>query len=190
MAIRDLIIIFWLIFIGYWAITAFAVKKDISAPASWPRPAYIRITIFIILAIFLSRKSTRQYIASGAQFFATSRGAQIAGAILCALGIALAIWARKHLGSNWSPVPSEKENHELVISGPYKFLRHPIYTGLFTAAIGSALAGGILWPIISAALLIIFIRRIAIEEKIMTRLFTDKYSSYKKRTYALIPFIF
>ena len=116
-------------------------------------------------------------------------GVQLIGVILCAAGIAIAIWARVYLGRNWSGTPSIKEGHELVTSGPYRFVRHPIYTGMILAFLGSALVAGIIWSVVFLFFTINFLYRIPVEERYMTQLFPDQYPEYKKKTRALVPFI-
>ncbi len=169
------------------------IKKDVvpARGSAFRRGMYARLAVLVLLILLLSQPSVRQYL-SQSQILNARQGqaTAIIGAIICAFGIGLAIWARRHLGRNWSPHPAEKENHELITSGPYGKLRHPIYTGILLAAIGSSLAGGIFWPILTIAILIILVRRIKTEENIMQRLFPDKYPQYKKRTYALFPFIY
>ena len=71
----------------------------------------------------------------------------ILGVALCALGVGLAIYARFYLGSNWGLPMSRKANPELITSGPYAFVRHPIYSGLLLAMIGSALAESVTWAL-------------------------------------------
>jgi len=110
--------------------------------------------------------------------------------ILCICGIAFAIWARRHLGSNWSSHPALKEGHELVISGPYRIVRHPIYTGMLTAALGSVMdTHKAIWLYFTVVMTATFVYRIHVEEAIMVRTFPDSYPDYKARTSALIPFI-
>ncbi len=116
-------------------------------------------------------------------------GVQALGAVLCVAGIAFAIWARWHLGRNWSATPSIKEGHELVASGPYRFVRHPIYTGIILALLGSALTNSVIWVAFFIIFTINFIARIPIEERYMLQLFPGEYPEYKKRTKALIPFV-
>lgn len=118
-----------------------------------------------------------------------SYGVQILGVILCVLGLAFAIWARRDLGRNWSGTPSMKEDHELVTSGPYRFVRHPIYTGMILALFGSVLASGIIWLVIFIIFCINFLYQLPVEEKYMMQLFPNEYPEYKKRTKALIPFV-
>ncbi len=110
------------------------------------------------------------------------------GTFLTLLGTALAIWARIHLGRNWSAAPALKENHELITSGPYQRLRHPIYTGLLIAALGSTLVTSG-WLLALLIMSITFTRRVHIEEKLMLQQFPEQYPSYQKRTWALLPYI-
>jgi protein-S-isoprenylcysteine O-methyltransferase len=110
-------------------------------------------------------------------------------AILSVAGIAFAIWARFHLGRNWSGVPTKKENHELVTSGPYRWVRHPIYSGVLLAAFGSALTGTIFGIGVFLVASIIFFFRIDKEEKIMLELFPNEYPAYQAMTKRLIPFV-
>jgi protein-S-isoprenylcysteine O-methyltransferase Ste14 len=115
----------------------------------------------------------------------------ILGDVLCIGGIFFAIWARITLGSNWSgSMATIKEHHELIQSGPYAVVRHPIYTGFFFAMIGMALTVGLCANYIGVLLgFIAFLMRIPIEERLLTKRFTNTFSAYKIRVKRLIPFI-
>jgi protein-S-isoprenylcysteine O-methyltransferase Ste14 len=177
----DLLI--WATFIVYWAVSAIGVKKNIKGNA-WARSFGTRILAVIVIIFILQATSLGQLL--DVQF---GFGMQVAGIILCATGVAFAIWARRHLGRDWSGTPSIKEGHELVTSGPYRSVRHPIYTGMILALFGSGLVNGVLWIIIFAIFMVVFLMRIPIEEGYMIQLFPDQYPEYKKRTKALIPFM-
>jgi isoprenylcysteine carboxyl methyltransferase (ICMT) family protein YpbQ len=182
---QQLILLFWIAFIVYWGVSAVGVKRNIKG-GGWARSSGIRI--LIVVAIILLMEAL--FSGSDGQFFAyqLGYGVELAGTILCVAGIAFAIWARIHLGKNWSGTPSIKEGHELITSGPYRFVRHPIYTGMLVALIGSALVNGI-DLIILLIFCVVFMLRIPVEERYMMQLFPDQYPEYKKRTKALIPFI-
>jgi protein-S-isoprenylcysteine O-methyltransferase Ste14 len=111
------------------------------------------------------------------------------GVILCAAGMAFLVWARQNLGGNWSQTVSIKKGHELVTSGPYRYVRHPMYTGGFIACIGSAIVGGGPWIILLVILGPIFLWRVGAEDRLMAQQFPNEYPQYKKRTKALIPFV-
>jgi protein-S-isoprenylcysteine O-methyltransferase Ste14 len=179
----HLVYLLWLIFILYWIISAIGVKKNIRT-GEWRRDAGIRILLIIIIVVLLQISSSWKIFA-----YQSDLGVQAVGLVLCVAGIAFAIWARIHLGKNWSGTPSMKEGHELITSGPYRFVRHPIYTGMLVALVGSALASGVIWLAILVVFLFNFLYRLPIEERYMMQLFPKEYPEYKKRTKKLIPFI-
>ena len=111
-------------------------------------------------------------------------------AILCAIGLAFAIWARVTLGSNWSGVVTLKEGHELVERGPYRFVRHPIYTGILTMFFATALAQGHLSGFAGTLLMFAsFWIKLRDEEKLMLRQFDERYTEYQQRVKRIIPFV-
>jgi protein-S-isoprenylcysteine O-methyltransferase Ste14 len=110
-------------------------------------------------------------------------------AALTLLGTLIAVWARIHLGRNWSAAPAVKEKHELVVGGPYRFVRHPIYTGVLLAMLGVALTGSFFTIGILAVASVMVFRRIGKEEAIMLELFPGDYPAYQARTKRLIPFV-
>jgi protein-S-isoprenylcysteine O-methyltransferase Ste14 len=114
----------------------------------------------------------------------------IAGFLLCALGFALAIWARMHLGRNWGMPMSLKTAPELVTSGPYRVIRHPIYAGLLLAMLGSACVGGGPWLLFFIVFCVYFVNSAKAEERLMVQQFPAQYPAYQRRTKALIPFIY
>ncbi|HUC31091.1 MAG TPA: isoprenylcysteine carboxylmethyltransferase family protein [Candidatus Paceibacterota bacterium] len=179
----HLIFLFWLVFILYWLISAIGVKKNIRS-REWARDAGIRILLIILIIILLQFSSFWRFFG-----YQSTESMQMIGVILCIAGLAFAIWARRHLGRNWSGTPSIKEGHELVTSGPYRFVRHPIYTGILLALIGSALASGVIWLVAFIVFSINFFYRLPVEERYMMQLFPGQYPEYKKRTKALIPFV-
>jgi len=186
MIATTFIFVFWLIFIVYWAISAVGVKRDIKMKPNWTE-YIVRLVAFLLLIWILV---TQPALLNWGQAFFLNPWTQWIGVIFCGIGIVFTIWARMHLGKNWSGIPKLKENHELVIMGPYRFVRHPIYTGVILALIGSALAGGIAWVLICLVFSVMFIGRVSVEEKLMQHQFPNQYPEYKKRTKALIPFIF
>jgi len=109
--------------------------------------------------------------------------------VICGLGIGLAVVARAYLGRNWGMPMSRKENPELVTSGPYAFVRHPIYGGLLLAMLGSVLGQSVLWllPLIVYGPYFIFSARR--EESLLTGQFAERYRLYMSRTKMLVPFV-
>jgi protein-S-isoprenylcysteine O-methyltransferase Ste14 len=113
---------------------------------------------------------------------------EAAAITLTALGIAFAIWARFYLGQNWSSAPTVKVGHELIRTGPYAWVRHPIYTGLILAMIGTAIARREPRGFFSVVLLWLgFWIKSRMEEKFMRKTFGPEYEDYSQSTGALIP---
>jgi len=111
------------------------------------------------------------------------------GVALIVAGLAFAIWARVHLGGNWSGTVTVKQDHELIRSGPYGYVRHPIYTGLITALIGTTVASGTVHAAIGLAIIVVaFVRKSRTEEDFMRETFPGEYPRYSAEVPALIPF--
>lgn len=112
------------------------------------------------------------------------------GAVACVLGLGVAIWARRTLAGNWSSDVTFKQGHELIESGPYRFVRHPIYTGLILMLLGTAMAKGRVQSWLGLLCQCIgFWIKLRQEEKVMLQHFPNEYPSYRKRVKALVPFI-
>jgi protein-S-isoprenylcysteine O-methyltransferase Ste14 len=111
-----------------------------------------------------------------------------AGLSITVLGAVFAIWSRVTLGRNWSSVPQVKEQHELVMKGPYRIVRHPIYTGLILAVAGTELALGRGIGLFMVVLIFSsYWLKIGVEEKLMMETFPKEYPEYRRRVKALIP---
>jgi protein-S-isoprenylcysteine O-methyltransferase Ste14 len=110
------------------------------------------------------------------------------GAALTFLGLLFTVWARIYLGRNWSGVAAVKADHELITGGPYRWVRHPIYSGLALAFVGMAIAVGEWRGVLSIALaLIAIVQRITVEERFMRRQFGVGYDEYARRVRAFVP---
>lgn len=180
-----LITAFWLVFLIVWVVSAFGAKKTIRRST---KAMLVRIILLVAVLVFFH-----------AQIFGGTSENQVStfnpllntiGVVLCGAGIAFAIWARLNLGKNWGMPMSVKENPELVTSGPYRYVRHPIYTGMIFAFLGSAVGESGWWFLVLIAFGVYFIYAATREEKLMTKEFPNQYPEYKKSTKMLIPFIF
>ncbi len=175
---RQLILVFWLIFIAYWVLSTREFNANLfELNYMWWR------WLAVIVALVLVRRVPFLQVRLAPQT------AVDAGIVMCAAGIGFAIWARRYLGINWSIRPAVRKGHELITSGPYAITRHPIYSGLLLAMLGSAMADGVLWAIIFLVVGVGFIHRAKLEEALMTQQFPDQYPAYKRRTRAFIPFV-
>jgi protein-S-isoprenylcysteine O-methyltransferase Ste14 len=171
------ILIVWALFWVYWLISATGAKPG--ARNKRARPAGLLIVLGVLLL--------RAFHANGLVLHGPIL--QALGTVLFLAGLGLAVWARVHLGRNWGMPMTHKEEPELVTSGPYRLVRHPIYTGILLAMLGTALSVNVYWLIIFFVMGTYFIYSARVEEGIMTSSFPDAYPSYRARTKMLIPFV-
>jgi protein-S-isoprenylcysteine O-methyltransferase Ste14 len=124
------------------------------------------------------------------RFLTATVGSHALGVILVATGLAFAAWARVHLGRNWSGEITLKQEHELVRSGPYRLVRHPIYSGLLAAMLGTAIVIGE-WRALLALAFFCFavLRRVRVEERWLGEIFPDSYARFRREVPAVIPFL-
>jgi len=112
------------------------------------------------------------------------------GVAIASGSLVLAIWARRHLGRNWSGAVTVKVDHELVRTGPYRRIRHPIYTGAIGMYVGAALASGRLQGLLALALVsAAYVRKVRMEEANMRREFGAAYDEYARESWAVIPWV-
>jgi protein-S-isoprenylcysteine O-methyltransferase Ste14 len=183
------LVIGWIIFWLYWIVSAFGSKKE--APANIKQFFVIRITLFplvVVLVLIFDRlpDSLRNHY----QSVTSNHLVMAVGLFLFLGGLVLAIWARRHLGKNWGMPMTKKQAPELVTSGPYHYIRHPIYTGFLLMTLGSFLGICMFWLIIFVVAGIFFVYSAYAEERLMQQQFPRVYSSYKAKTKMLIPFLF
>jgi protein-S-isoprenylcysteine O-methyltransferase Ste14 len=108
--------------------------------------------------------------------------------VLVVAGVGLACWSRYLLGRNWSSVVQIKRDHDLIDTGPYRYVRHPIYTSLLLAFVGTALKEGDVRGIFAVAIVFAsFWRKLRMEERMLGEAFGPAYTAYRNRTKALIP---
>jgi len=134
---RNSIELPWIIFIAYWIINAFRTQRTAKKEAFAARYGIMFLEIVGFVLVFGDDAGIGVL---GQKVFERSYTTGITGVVLTWAGIALAIWARWHLGRYWSGRITIKEDHKLIRTGPYARLRHPIYSGLDLAVIGSAIA--------------------------------------------------
>ena len=125
------------------------------------------------------------------RFIPDTTAAGLVGIALTVIGLGFSVWARSHLGKNWSSIVMIKEEHRLIRTGPYRFVRNPMYTGMLTAYIGVVIALGILAALFAFVMVIgaIWIK-ISAEEELLLEQFGEEYDQYRRDVKAIIPFIF
>jgi len=176
----------WAIFWLYWLVSALGSKKG--TKPQFRRFAGIRLSIFVLAFVLFRFLNDHNYSFQN-RLTTSNKLVLTIGLIIFLLGLLLAIWARLCLGKNWGMPMTQKQDPELVTSGPYRYVRHPIYSGILLATLGSAVASSIFWLTIFAISGIYFVYSAVIEEKLMVKQFPKTYPLYKTKTKMLIPFI-
>ena len=187
-SIRWIIPALWLVFLVYWAIAAVGVKRNVKT-APWWKYAALRLAIAALLIAALSIPAVRHALRLAHADAGNSPLLGVIGALLVAIGIGLAIFARVHLGRNWGTPMSRKLDPELVTGGPYAFIRHPIYTGIIVAVLGAAVGLSIVFVLLLIVLIPYFIYSARREEEFMCEEFGETYRAYMRRTKMLVPFV-
>ena len=177
----------WLVFVAIWVIAAVSTKRTVYRESQAQR---LRDWVWLVIAYFLLLYGQRLPYPLNLRIIPHVEPTAWSAAALCVVGLAFAVWARVTLGRNWSGVVTLKEGHELVDRGPYRFVRHPIYTGILTMFFATALALGHLAGF--AATLLMFASfwiKLRDEEKLMLQQFPERYADYRRRTKSIIPFV-
>jgi protein-S-isoprenylcysteine O-methyltransferase Ste14 len=183
---RQLMLWLWLAWFVYWVVCALSVKSTRRRESLGSRLSHV-VPLLTGVALILWPRVPWQWLSLRLLPPGPLRAAL--GLVLLALGLAFTVWARVYLGRNWSGTVTVKEGHELIRSGPYAYVRHPIYTGLLVALLGSAVACGELRALIGLGIVAgAFIRKLRIEERFMRELFPQQYPRYRAAVPALIPF--
>jgi protein-S-isoprenylcysteine O-methyltransferase Ste14 len=181
-AVQLVFAVGWAAFWLAWLVAAFFVKRGRRVP--WSRELRIRAVI-VVAAILLTRLGVLR-----GHGLNTDPWRAGLGLVLFALGLAFAIWARVRIGRNWGTPMTQKDEPELVTSGPYHLVRHPIYAGILVAGVGTAVALSWLWLITVVLVGFYFVYSATVEERDLTEQFPDTYPAYKRSTKMLVPFIF
>jgi len=183
---RQLMLGLWLAWVLYWVVSAFGARttrrrESLASRLSHALPLAVGVTLIAWPQLHVRWLSLPLLPRSPLRF-----GGALA---LAAAGLAFTVWARVHLGRNWSGSVTLKEGHGLILSGPYAWVRHPIYTGLLMALLGSAVACGELRAAIGLGVVAAaFVRKLRIEERFMRESFPQQYPRYCAQVPALIPF--
>ncbi len=170
----------WAAFWLYWLVAAFSTKRG---RISWSRELRIRAVIAVIVILLIRVGAFRGHGLS------TDPWRAGIGLILFALGLGFAIWARVNIGRNWGAPMTQSDQPELVTSGPYRLVRHPIYSGILVAGVGTAVALSWRWVFAVGLAGIYFLYSATVEERYLTEQFPDTYPLYQCSTKMLVPFI-
>jgi protein-S-isoprenylcysteine O-methyltransferase Ste14 len=176
--------VLWIAFQVYWSVAAAKTLSTVRSESARSRAfhQYLMLLGFFLLFAPLPWLD-RRLLPAGAVWV-------VLGLALQAGFFGLAISARRTLGRNWSGAITEKKDHELIRSGPYRFVRHPIYTAIIGMFLGSALVSGDVHAFLAVAVIVAaYVRKIGLEERTLAQVFGPRYDEYRQETRALIPWI-
>lgn len=177
----------WLAFLAFWVFEATRAKRRARGSVL---PNLIRALVLVAIVLSVRFSFGPHLLRSSAGPLVGGPIAAVTGAVICAVGIGIAIWARVYLGRNWGMPMSLREGHELVTAGPYAYVRHPIYSGILLALIGTAAVEERLWLAFLAIFFVYLIYAAIVEERTMREQFPNEYPAYARRTKMLVPLVF
>ena len=185
---KSFFTVVWIVFLIYWQIKAVGAKTTRRLEPLASR--ILRALIFLIAIVLLATTSIplrwlyRQFWPAGLWSFWL-------GAAVLVAGLLFAVWAREHLGSNWSRSVTIKQGHELITTGPYAVVRHPIYTGILAGFLGTAIAlSQVRGFIVFVLIFLVLWLKLRMEEQWMRSQFGETYATYAHQTAALVPYLF
>ncbi len=175
----------WYVFAAYWGITWLRVNRTKTREKSADRLITVAVVVVSFCLLF---KEWMGIGPLGLRFLPEDARISWLGVAITWIGVIIAVWARYSIGVYWSARVTLKEGHQLVRSGPYAFVRHPIYTGMFLATLGTALEVGEWRALLGVVLLLAaHSRKARREESLLTREFGQEYADYRRRTGFLFP---
>ena len=169
----------------YWSVAARNSAKTESSESSASRGLHLFVlNAGVFLLVLPVPGLTRRFLPEG-------HGFDIAGLVIQACSFLLAIWSRRHLGSNWAGEVRIAAGHQLIQSGPYRVIRHPIYTALLGMYSGTALVSGEIHAVLAVLLIALaYWRKLRLEEIALASAFGPSFAEYRRHTWALIPYLF
>lgn len=183
LTVAGIQIVFWL----YWLISAIRTRSMYKCKQSnWFLLPFM--LVLVLIWVFLSDQVSLGLM----QLRVIPDGIAVGflGIIITVIGLGFAVWARIHLGKNWSSRPGIKVDHTLIRTGPYQFVRNPIYTGILFGYAGTAIVIGELWAFFMILfILAVTLMKIRVEERFLREEFGEAYIQYGKEVKALIPYL-
>jgi protein-S-isoprenylcysteine O-methyltransferase Ste14 len=171
----------WFVLVVYLTVSAVGVKRETKGHLGQS----FALMFAIIVAFLLPHLPIFRFV----NFAPVDPVLSSIGVVLCVVGMVFLVLGRQYLGRNWSQTVAVKMEHELVTTGPYRYVRHPMYAGGLLACIGSAIVAGGAWIFLLVILGTLFLWRVGAEDKLLARQFPNEFPDYRKRTKALIPFV-
>jgi len=187
MLVNKIISSCWGIFLIVWLLAAIFTKRTVYREGAAQR---LRYMLPIAIGCYLLFRGYRLPYPFNLRVIPHTDGILIAAAILCICGVSFCFWARAVFGRNWSGAVTLKEKHELIVRGPYRLVRHPIYTGLLAMVTATAIQQGHVGGIIGLSLISVSLwMKSSHEEAVMRKQFPDQYPAYCERVKRIITFV-
>jgi protein-S-isoprenylcysteine O-methyltransferase Ste14 len=175
----------WILFGFYWLLSALKLKKT-KKRETWFEG--LRYVLPLVVASWFLFQGAAHYGWLSVRFVPDSMALQWTGVLLTAAGVAVAIWARWHLGANWSGAVTLKEGRELIRTGPYRAVRHPIYTGILLALLGTGVAVGEMRGLFAVVIAwLSFYAKARREESFLAQEFGPSFTEHAQRTGRFLP---
>jgi protein-S-isoprenylcysteine O-methyltransferase Ste14 len=178
-------VLLWLAWLIYWGVSARGAKRNEGVESCASRRSH---TLPVLIGGLVIAATQQTGIIFALRVLPFGIVTYAIGFVMVALGLAFTVWARVHLGANWSANVARKLDHELVRSGPYAWVRHPIYSGLLLAFLGVAVGRGDVGALLGCALMWYgFLHKLRIEERWLQQTFGDAYARYRDEVPSLLP---
>ncbi len=182
------VILCWVIFVIVWIAAAPRVKKVAAAQdVNWN----LRFALIAIALILLMNGVPAISALAGVRLLPKRPEIGLLADALALIGLLVMLWARAIIGKNWSGEVVLRKDHELAMTGPYAYVRHPIYSGLLLLMLATAMAFGVVSGfVVFVTFFAVLLYKSRIEERFMAGHFPETYTAYMKKTKALVPFVF
>jgi protein-S-isoprenylcysteine O-methyltransferase Ste14 len=184
---RILIGLLWIAWAGYWIIAA---RHNLTNRRTESLLTGASYRVLLIIGILLLAFPVRSQTVLDVFLWPHSALIVAIGLAMTISGLSIAVWARRHLGRYWSGRITLKVDHRVIQSGPYALVRHPIYSGILLALLGTVISIGTVQSCLGLALMFLsFVRKLTLEERWLSTDLGSEYDDYRHRVKALIPYL-
>ena len=175
----------WMGWVAYWIVAARHTLTNQRTESLLTGASY---RVLLVLGIILLAFPEYRLSPANPILWPQSAFTMAIGLGLAIIGLGIAVWARRHLGRYWSGRITLKVDHQVIQSGPYAFVRHPIYSGILLALLGTVISIGTVRSCIAIVLMFLsFVVKLTLEERWLCAHFGAEYEKYRRRVKALIP---
>ena len=168
-----------------------APRAKRTAEAGTGRVRFIWTIITVAAVVFWHQLLQHGGVAGDGQLWSQSLATGVVADLIMVAALAFTLWARFVLAGNWSSRLELKQGHELIVRGPYRYVRHPIYTGMLAMVAATVVyTGSVAWMIVLVGSFCFVLAESSLEEGLMARHFPNEYPAYRARVKRLVPYLF